>query len=179
MGSTHSSVLLVSALSDLDLSQSKDEGLSESSIIDRGVTDLVQVQFLKVRSDGSNMLDQIKTRQVLGFTSSPQGTVEVAPRKGNGRRDPSSLGVGHDLPNSGQQVSGFIVSRESAQASYGNMPRSWVSYLRKSDLLGSESRGSDPVEGEGGRSLVTMVPHIQRSRWSHGCRRSLHSHCRF
>ena len=40
----------------MDSSRSKDKGLPESSIIDRGVTDLFQVQFLQVRSDGSNML---------------------------------------------------------------------------------------------------------------------------
>ena len=56
VGSTHSSDLLVSTLSDLNSSRSKDKGLPESSIIDRGVTDLFQVQFLQVRSDGSNML---------------------------------------------------------------------------------------------------------------------------
>ena len=157
VGSTHSSDLLVSALSDLDPSRSKDKGRPKSSIIDRGVTDLVQVQFLQVRSNGSNMLDRIKTRQYPGFTSSPKSTTEVAPRTVNGSRDASSLGAGHDLPNSGQQVPGFIGSRESAQARYGILPRSWVSYFRKIDLLGSESRGSDLVEGEGGRSLVTMV----------------------
>ena len=52
---------------------------------------------------------------------------------------------------------GFIGSRESDQARCGDMPRSWVPYLRKSDLLGSDLHGSDPVEVEGGRSLVTMV----------------------
>ena len=41
MGYTHSSDLQVSALSDLDPSRSKDEGLPESSIIGRGDTDMV------------------------------------------------------------------------------------------------------------------------------------------
>ena len=41
VGSTHSSDLLVSALSDLDQSRSKDEGLLKSSVIDRGVMNLL------------------------------------------------------------------------------------------------------------------------------------------
>ena len=41
VGSTHSSDLLVSTLSDLDPNRSKDEGLQESFFIGRGDADLV------------------------------------------------------------------------------------------------------------------------------------------
>ena len=83
----------------------------------------------------------------------------MAPRKAGGCRDTSSYGAGHALPMSGQQVPGFIGSGEPDQARCGDKSRSWVPNLRKSDLLGSDSRGPDPVEGVikgdiGGRSLV-------------------------
>ena len=48
MGYTHSSDLQVSALSDLDPSRSKDEGLSESSIIGREDTDMVFPLFRRI-----------------------------------------------------------------------------------------------------------------------------------
>ena len=103
-------------------------------------------------------------RQVPIYTggdlcSSPKGTIEVAPRKANGCRDASSYGAGHALPMSGQQVPGFIGSGEPDQERCGDKSRSWLPNLRKSDLLGSDSRGPNPVEGVikgdiGGWSLV-------------------------
>ena len=48
VGYTHSSYLQVSALSDLDPSRSKDEGLSESSIIGREDTDMVFPLFRRI-----------------------------------------------------------------------------------------------------------------------------------
>ena len=83
----------------------------------------------------------------------------MAPRKSGSCRDASSYGAGHALPMSGQQVPEFIGSGEPDQERCCDKSRSWVPNLRKSDLLGSDSHGPDPVEGVitgdiGSRSLV-------------------------
>ena len=59
-----------------------------------------------------------------------------------------SYSISEDLPLSGQQVPWFVRFGYPAHARCGNMPRSWVHYLRRPDLLGLVSRDPDSVEGD-------------------------------
>ena len=74
------------------------------------------------------------------------GTVEVVPRKSSCRHDASCPGKGHDFPISAQQGPSIIGSGEPAQVRCGGRPRSRP-FLRKSELLGSDSRGPYPIKG--------------------------------
>ena len=76
--------------------------------------------------------------------SQPKGMEEVAPCQANGLCDASRHGAEQGLPISGQQVPLFIGSGDSS----GDMPRSWILYLRKPDLVGLASH--DPDSGEEG-----------------------------
>ena len=86
--------------------------------------------------------------QISNLRDHPKGSAEVVPRKVSNCRNASSHGAGHDLYVSGQQVPEFIRFGEPAQPRFGDMARSWVPYLRKSDLLESYPRGPVRVVGD-------------------------------
>ena len=73
-----------------------------------------------------------------------KGIEEVAPCQANGLCDASRHGAEQGLPISGQQVPLFIGPVDSC----GDMPRSWIPYLRKPGLVGLASH--DPDSGEEG-----------------------------
>ena len=77
---------------------------------------------------------------------SPNGTTALAHRKADGHRESISA-ARHTLPISGRQDLGWIRAAVSAQTRCGEIPKSWIPDLGKSDRLGSESRAPVTVGG--------------------------------
>ena len=71
----------------------------------------------------------------------------LAHRTANGRRDTLSSGARHALTIFGRQDPGFLGAEVLAQATWGEMPKSWYPNLWLTDPSRSESRTPDPVLG--------------------------------